>query len=103
MAARRCRAASVAVVGLASPGLAGWNLRARSPPPESPERFVISASPECSAQRTVQTAGTGLAMSRDGRLIAYRATVNGDQRVSMSDRWRPLRARCYRARQVSIE
>ena len=55
-------------------GFVGWSLRA--PPPVSPERFVVSASP--SAVPDQPSPVTDLAISPDGRLIAYAATVDGE-------------------------
>ena len=55
-------------------GLAVWILR--TPPTGSPERFVVSAPP--SAVPSPPTNQTELAISPDGNLIVYRATVDGE-------------------------
>ena len=56
-------------------GLAVWNLRPE-PPPGSPARFVVSAPPSAVPSQT--TNRTELAISPDGNLIVYRATVDSE-------------------------
>jgi serine/threonine-protein kinase len=67
-------ALGLAVVAAFIAGFVGWSLRA--PPLGSPERFVISSSP--SAAPDQPSGGTELAISPNGRLIAYAATVDGE-------------------------
>jgi serine/threonine-protein kinase len=63
------------IVGIVMTSLVMWSLRPESPP-RAPARFVISASPSAVPNSPVDA--TGLAISPDGRLIAYRATVDGE-------------------------
>ena len=58
-------------------GLAVWDLR--EPLPGALERFVVSAPPSAAANPAVSQ--TGLAISPDGRTIAYRATVDGEEGI----------------------
>ena len=59
-------------------GLAVWNLRP-APRPGAPVRFVVSAPP--SPMPVPQTDETELAISPDGSVIVYRASVNGEERL----------------------
>ena len=52
-----------------------WNLR--EPPPGALERFVVSAPPSAAPNPAEEQ--TGLAISPDGRTVAYRATVDGEE------------------------
>ena len=63
-------------------GLAVWNLQP-APPPGSPARFVVSASP--SAVPRAPTSETELAISPDGRLVIYAATVDDEDGLYMRD------------------
>ena len=66
--------AAVVLAGLVT-GVGVWNLRP-PPPARSPERFVVSAPP--SATPSLLAPVTALAISPDGRTIAYRAVVDGE-------------------------
>ena len=65
--------AGMVVVGLLT-GLAGWSLRPTSTP-ATPERFVVSASPSPSPMSPMSE--PTLAISPDGRVVAYWAVVDG--------------------------
>jgi serine/threonine-protein kinase len=57
-------------------GLVVWNLQP-APPPRSPASFILSAPP--SAVPSLASAETDLAISPDGRVVAYRAVVGGEE------------------------
>ena len=63
------------VVGSLITGVVVWSLRP-APPPQTPARFVVSAPP--SPVPLPVSEETALAISPDGSVIVYRATVEGE-------------------------
>ena len=68
-------ALAISAVAVIITGLAMWNFRP-APMPTSPARYVLSALP--SPAPVPLTRQTELAISPDGRVVAYRAVVGGE-------------------------
>ena len=70
------RAAWASLATLLVGGLVGWSLGPAEPPPQSSSQFIISAPP--SPTPLLLSSETGLAISPDGDVVAYRAVAGGE-------------------------